>query len=124
MVKVVYFTYRGLFADNPRAVYEGLLDREDLSHTWLCTAKTQPSFPQGVETVLYGTPEARALDKLTVTEARQLLAAGEFPDGSMGPKVEACCTFAAAGGARAVIGALAEAVEVVIGDAGTAIQPD
>ena len=26
MVKVVYFTFRGLFADNPRAIYEGLLN--------------------------------------------------------------------------------------------------
>jgi CDP-glycerol glycerophosphotransferase len=63
VVKVVYFTFRGLFADNPRAIYEGLLARGDdaLTHTWLCTAKTQPSFPDGVETVLYGTPEARAV---------------------------------------------------------------
>ena len=62
MVKVVYFTYRGLFADNPRAVYEGLLARgdEDLTHTWLCTAKSRAGFPPGVETVLYGTPEAAA----------------------------------------------------------------
>ena len=50
------------------------------------------------------------MDKLTVTEARALLAAGEFPAGSMGPKVEACCDFVAAGGERAVIGALDEAV--------------
>jgi CDP-glycerol glycerophosphotransferase (TagB/SpsB family) len=62
VVKVVYFTFRGLFADNPRAVYEGLLARGDgdFSHTWLCTAKTQDTFPAGVETILYGTPEAAA----------------------------------------------------------------
>jgi len=71
----------------------------------------------------YGTRQARALDKLTVAEARGLLAAGEFPEGSMGPKVEACCDFVAAGGARAVIGALDEAVEVVLGDAGTVLRP-
>lgn len=60
MVKVVYSTYRGLFADNPRAIYETLLDRgpADLAHTWLCTEKTQASFPPRVETVLYGTPHA------------------------------------------------------------------
>jgi CDP-glycerol glycerophosphotransferase len=63
VVKVVYFTFRGLFADNPRAIYERLLTREDLdlSHTWLCTPKTQDAFPPGVETVLYGTPEAVAV---------------------------------------------------------------
>lgn len=71
----------------------------------------------------WGTPAARPLDKLTVTEARALLAAGEFPAGSMGPKVEACCDFVAAGGGRAVIGALAEAVDVVAGRAGTLVVP-
>jgi hypothetical protein len=62
VVKVVYFTFRGLFADNPRAIYEGLLARGDagLEHTWLCTPKTQDTFPTGVETILYGTPEAAA----------------------------------------------------------------
>lgn len=71
----------------------------------------------------YGTPDARPLDKLTVTEARALLAAGEFPDGSMGPKIEACCDFVAGGGTRAVIGALDTAVDVVLGTAGTTITP-
>jgi CDP-glycerol glycerophosphotransferase len=61
VVKVVYFTFRGLFADNPRAIYEGLLARGgDHAHTWLCTAKTQASFPPSVRTVLYNTPEAVA----------------------------------------------------------------
>ena len=39
----------------------------------------------------------------------------------MGPKVEACCEFVAAGGARAVIGALYQATEVVLGSAGTTV---
>jgi carbamate kinase len=71
----------------------------------------------------HGTPQARALDKLTVSEARALLAAGEFPEGSMGPKVEACCAFVLDSGGRAVIGALDEAVDVVLGDAGTVVLP-
>jgi carbamate kinase len=69
----------------------------------------------------WGTAQARAVPKLSVTEARALLAAGEFPAGSMGPKVEACCEFVAAGGSRAVIGALDQAADVVLGTAGTTI---
>lgn len=69
----------------------------------------------------FGTPAARPVAKLSESEARQLLAAGEFPAGSMGPKVEACCDFVAAGGSRAVIGALEQATDVVLGTAGTAI---
>jgi len=71
----------------------------------------------------YGTPAARELTSLTVTQARALLAAGEFPEGSMGPKVEACCDFVAAGGGRAVIGALSEASAAVFDSAGTRIDP-
>jgi carbamate kinase len=70
----------------------------------------------------YGTPSARALEKLTVTEARELLAAGEFPEGSMGPKVEACVSFVETGG-RAAIGALFQAADVLAGRAGTTILP-
>jgi carbamate kinase len=69
----------------------------------------------------WGTPAARPVPKLSVSEARALLAAGEFPAGSMGPKVEACCDFVAAGGSRAVIGALEQATDVVHGSAGTTI---
>jgi carbamate kinase len=69
----------------------------------------------------WGTAEARPVPKLAVGEARGLLASGEFLAGSMAPKIEACCDFVAAGGARAVIGALDQAVDVVLGAAGTTI---
>ena len=71
----------------------------------------------------YGRPDARELSSVTVSEARAMLAAGEFPEGSMGPKVEACCDFVASGGGRAVIGALAEAGDAVFGHGGTAVLP-
>jgi len=69
----------------------------------------------------YGTAAARPLARLPVAEARQLLRAGEFPPGSMGPKVQACVDFVSAGGGRAVIAALTDAAEAVFGDAGTEI---
>jgi carbamate kinase len=50
-----------------------------------------------------------------------LLAAGEFPEGSMGPKIEACIDFVSAGGPRAVIASLPAAEEAVFGTAGTTI---
>jgi carbamate kinase len=70
----------------------------------------------------YRTPEARELTQLTVAEANGWLAAGEFPDGSMGPKVEACVAFVESGG-RAAIGALSQAADVLAGRAGTAVVP-
>ncbi len=71
----------------------------------------------------FGTPQARALEQLTVSEARDLLAAGEFPEGSMGPKVEACVSFAESGG-QAAIGALDRAAAVLAGTSGTRVVPD
>jgi carbamate kinase len=70
----------------------------------------------------YGTPKARELATLTVAEARKLIKAGEFPEGSMGPKVRACVDFVSGGGGRAVIGALADAHDVVFADAGTVFE--
>jgi len=70
----------------------------------------------------YGTPGAEELSTVDVATARSLLAAGEFPEGSMGPKVEACLGFVEAGG-RAAIGALDEAAEVLAGRAGTWFVP-
>lgn len=51
----------------------------------------------GVERVAlrYGKPDERWLDTLTIAEARQWLAAGEFPAGSMGPKIQAAIDFLA-----------------------------
>ncbi|HHY93417.1 MAG TPA: carbamate kinase, partial [Firmicutes bacterium] len=43
--------------------------------------------------------------------------------GSMGPKVEACCRFVEAGGKRAVIASLTQALDALAGKAGTQIVP-
>ena len=71
----------------------------------------------------FGTPQARALHSLTASAARELLAAGEFPAGSMGPKIEAACLFVESGGERAVITDLASATDALAGTAGTQVVP-
>ena len=71
----------------------------------------------------FGTPAARSLGAVAPAEARQLLADGEFPEGSMGPKVSACLAFLDAGGPRAVIAALDDAADAVFGTAGTTFVP-
>jgi carbamate kinase len=80
-------------------------------------------FLTGVDRVAveFGKPGQRFLDRLTVVEARRLLAAGEFPPGSMGPKVEAAIEFVETGGERAVITSLDRIAEAAAGRAGTAI---
>ncbi|HEV2888970.1 MAG TPA: carbamate kinase [Frankiaceae bacterium] len=71
----------------------------------------------------FGTPDATPLPRLTTAEARALLARGEFPEGSMGPKVDAAATFVENGGPRAVVTSLANAAAAVEGAAGTEVVP-
>ncbi|GAA1745966.1 carbamate kinase [Rothia terrae] len=68
----------------------------------------------------WGTPDQELLSTLKVSEIDELnLAAG-----SMGPKVEAARNFAQHTGKRAVIGALADIEDLVLGKAGTTVVPD
>ena len=59
----------------------------------------------GVESVLlhYGTPEQMPVHEMTVTEAEEYLEKGEFPEGSMGPKIRAATQFLRRGGEIAVV---------------------
>ena len=65
----------------------------------------------------YNTPEQEALGTVTLSEMRAHAAAGHFKAGSMGPKVDACMRFVAAGG-TAVIASLTEVVAAMNGEAG------
>jgi carbamate kinase len=51
----------------------------------------------------YGASTQRRLAQIDVTQAEDYLAAGQFPDGSMGPKVRAAARFLRNGGEIAVI---------------------
>jgi len=51
----------------------------------------------------YGTPEQEPLPRLTASEARLLFQKGEFPPGSMGPKIEAGVQFLESGGKEVII---------------------
>ena len=71
----------------------------------------------------FGTPDQRAIVRLTVSDALRHLDAGEFPPGSMGPKIEGAARFAGGGG-RAVITDAAHVAAALDGEAGTWIVPD
>jgi carbamate kinase len=68
----------------------------------------------------WGTAAERALGAVTVAELRELAKRGEFGSGSMGPKVEAACRFAAGGG-QAIITHLASIGDALAGRAGTVV---
>jgi carbamate kinase len=77
-----------------------------------------------VEAVIedWGTATARPIGEIPVARMRALAGDGQFPAGSMGPKVEAACRFADGGG-RAIITSLHHIAGALAGTAGTAVVP-
>jgi carbamate kinase len=77
-----------------------------------------------VEAVMegWGTASAHPIGTIAVARMRALADDGQFPVGSMGPKVEAACRFAETGG-RAIITSLHHIADALAGKAGTAVIP-
>lgn len=71
----------------------------------------------------FGTADERPIDRMNVADARRYLEEGEFPDGSMGPKVEAVCRFVEASGGTGVVTSIEKCEAGVYGRAGTLIVP-
>lgn len=69
----------------------------------------------------YKTPNEKVLTKMTVDEAKNYAKEGHFAKGSMEPKVRAAVRFIEAGGEKAIITSLDQAVAALEGTAGTTI---
>lgn len=72
----------------------------------------------------YRKPTQRMLDTLTLSQCREYVAAGQFPAGSMGPKICASIVFVERGGAEAIITDHDHIFDAVHGRGGTHILPD
>ena len=70
----------------------------------------------------YNTPEQVNLDRLTAADAHRYQAEGQFPSGSMGPKIQAAVEFVEQGGERAIVCRASTVVEALEGKAGTVIE--
>lgn len=71
----------------------------------------------------FGKPDQRAVDKMTVAEAKQYIAEGHFKPGSMLPKVQAVISFLEGGGKKAIITDPEHLAEAVAGKTGTLVVP-
>lgn len=71
----------------------------------------------------FGEPNQKDLRLLTVNEAQQLHDQGNFPAGSMGPKIQAAIDFVRGGGKKAYITSVELFRETLAGSAGTTIVP-
>ena len=72
----------------------------------------------------YKKTSQRMLERMTVSDCRRYLAEGQFPPGSMGPKIHAAMVFVARGGTEAIITNHEHLLDAVHGRGGTHIVPD
>jgi carbamate kinase len=80
----------------------------------------------GIERVAidFGKPTQRFLDHMTLAQAEQHAADGQFPPGSMGPKILAATKYLRDGGELVLIASIERAFDAVQGRAGTRITRD
>ncbi|MCF2140858.1 MAG: carbamate kinase [Candidatus Lokiarchaeota archaeon] len=67
----------------------------------------------------FGKPDEIRLDRLSVSDAKKYLEEGQFPAGSMGPKIQACINFLEEGGEQAIITSIDNIKASLLGKAGT-----
>jgi carbamate kinase len=116
----------GVPVDEAQAGLPGVIDKDRCSaELGLAVGADLLVLLTGVPRVAvdFGTRWERELERITVSDAGRALADGEFPAGSMGPKIESAQRFVAGGGS-AVITTIGHLCAAVAGDDGTWVVPD
>ncbi len=72
---IVYHSFEGRYADNPRAIHAALSRQEGHRHLWLADPAHAAGFPAGVQTLPYGSDECVA-----ALEAADLVVANTHTD--------------------------------------------
>ena len=72
----------------------------------------------------FGSNDQEALHTVSLREIKKFHKEGQFPPGSMGPKIEATIRFLEGGGEKVIISHLEDAMEALSGETGTHISAD
>lgn len=72
----------------------------------------------------FGKPTQQRVDSMTLDQAQKWLDEGQFPPGSMGPKVRAAIQFTKATGHPAAIGSVDNVLQILQGRSGTRVVKD
>ncbi|HUI75215.1 MAG TPA: carbamate kinase [Candidatus Acidoferrum sp.] len=105
---------------------EAVIDK-DLASSLLASELDVDMFVIGMEAdcvyLDYKKPSQQPLRRIDADQLEKYARAGQFPPGSMGPKVESVLQFLRRGGKKAVIASVDELWAAVAGSAGTHILP-
>jgi carbamate kinase len=69
----------------------------------------------------YGTPEEKTIPVMTVTQAEEYFSQGQFPMGSMGPKIQAAIEYIKNGGKEVLITSASQLKAALVNRSGTKI---
>ena len=72
----------------------------------------------------FGSKDQEALHTVSLREIKKFHKEGQFPPGSMGPKIEATIRFLEGGGEKVIISHLEDAMAALSGETGTHISAD
>ena len=70
----------------------------------------------------FGKPSQKDVDEMTLHQAQEYLDEGQFPSGSMGPKIEAAIEFLKFGGNKVIITSIHRMPDAIAGLTGTTIH--
>jgi carbamate kinase len=109
--------------DNWYKAIDAVIDKDHVSVMLAADAECDDlAILTGVEKVAvnFNTPDQRDLDRITLAEAERYIAEGQFPEGSMLPKIQAAMAFVRSGpGRQTLITSLDKLVEGLKGETGT-----
>ncbi len=112
-----------VFRDNWYRAIDAVIDKDWVSVLLAGYAECDTlAVLTGVEKVAvdFNTPQQRDLDELTLAQAQEYVDQGQFPEGSMLPKIEAAMRFTgSAPGRRTLVTSLDKLVEGLRGETGT-----
>jgi len=112
---------------NSRGLYEGVEAVIDKDYAASLLAREVGAelfiILTGIPRVYYnfGQPDQKPLPIITVDEARQYIAEGQFPPGSMGPKIRAAIEYIEAGGKEVLITSASHLKAALLNRSGTRI---
>ncbi len=109
--------FKGVEAVIDKDLASSLLAREIGAHLFIILT----GVPQVA--INYGQPDRQWLETITVAEAKKYTAEGQFPPGSMGPKIAAAIKFIEAGGQEVLITSASELDRALKHQGGTYIVP-
>jgi len=107
--------FRGVEAVIDKDLASSILAREIKADIFVIASDVQGA------AINWGQDDQKMLRKVPLAEMEKYVKQGQFPAGSMGPKVEAVMQFTEATGNRGVICQLADIEKAIAGEAGTEI---